>query len=148
MVRINYLAVIVSAVAYWLLGALWYSPLLFADRFIALMRWTPDHVARIQAEGSAREIVIAFAVSLLTAYVLAHFVRITRSRTALDGAKTGFWLFVGFTLTTNLSTVLFENRPTGLYLINAGYHLVAFLLMGALLAVWRRQEAGELAYQA
>jgi hypothetical protein len=40
--RINYPAVAASAVAYWVLGALWYSPLLFARPFIALKGWTPE----------------------------------------------------------------------------------------------------------
>jgi hypothetical protein len=147
MLRINYLAVLVSALVYWVLGALWYSPLLFARPFIALMRWTPEDLARIERQGAAREIVIALASSLLTAYVLAHFVRLARAQTVADGLKTAFWAFVGFALTTNLSTVLFEGRPFGLYLINNGYNLVGFLLMGAVLAAWRKQEALEPAYQ-
>ncbi len=50
-------------------------------------------------------------------------------------------------MTTNLETVIFEQRPLGLYLINNGYHLVGLLGMGALLAVWRRREARVPAYQ-
>ena len=50
--RINYLAVAVSALAYWALGALWYSPLLFARPFITLMRWTPeDYWLLVTGEG-------------------------------------------------------------------------------------------------
>jgi hypothetical protein len=79
--------------------------------------------------------------------VLAYFVRATGARNVFDGLKTGLWACVGFVLTTNLSSVLFESRPLGLYLINNGYHLIGFLLMGALLASWRRQEAKSLAYQ-
>lgn len=147
MVRINYLAVLVSAIIYWVLGALWYSPLLFANRFIALMRLTAEDLARIEQQGAAKEIAIAFGSSLLTAFVLAHFVRYARATNLADGLKTGLWVCIGFVFTSNLATVIFENRPFGLYLINNGYHLVGFLLMGALLAVWRRAETGELAYQ-
>lgn len=143
--RINYPAVVVSAVVYWLLGAVWYT--IFSRPFIALMRWTPEDLVRVRNEGSAKELALAFFSSLITAYVLAHFIRHTNSRTVPDGLKTAFWLFVGFTLTTNLNTVLFESRPVGLYLINAGYHLVGFFLMGALLSVWRKQEARGFAYQ-
>ena len=120
--RINYAAVAVSALAYWLLGGLWYSPLLFARPFVALL------------------------ISLLLAYVLAHFVRFTGAETARTGLLAGFWLWLGFVATTNLETVLFEGRPLGLYLINNGYHLVGLLGMGALLAVWRR-DARVPAYQ-
>ena len=147
MLRINYLAVLVAAILYWVLGALWYSPLLFADRFIALMRWTPQDIAAVQAAGTGKLVAIAFVSSLVLAYVLAHFLRFARAENARDGVRTAFWLWLGFVITSTLETVLFENRALGLYLISNGYHLVGFLLMGALLAAWKKREVKELAYQ-
>ena len=145
--KINYAAVVVSALIYWVLGGLWYSPLLFGGKFIEIMRWSPEQVARIQAEGAGAQLALAFVGSLVTAYILAHIVRYTSGESGVDGAKTGLWLWLGFIATTNLNTVFFEFRPLGLYLINIGYHLVAFLSMGALLAVWRKRgEAKSPAY--
>jgi hypothetical protein len=137
--KINYAAVVVSAVVYWVLGGLWYSPILFGGKFIEIMRWSPEQLARIQAEGAGLQLALAFVGSLVAAYVLAHIVRYTSAESATDGAKTGLWLWLGFIVTTNLNTVFFEFRPLSLYLINIGYHLVAFLAMGALLAVWRKR---------
>ena len=144
--RINYAAVGVAAVSYWLLGAVWYG-LLFARPFIALMGWTPEQVAAIQAKGETAALGVAFVTSLVLAYVLAHFVRFVGAETARFGAFTGFWLWLGFVATSNLETVLFESRPLGLYLISNGYHLVGMLGMGALLAGWKRREARAPAYQ-
>ncbi|HYG10226.1 MAG TPA: DUF1761 domain-containing protein [Pyrinomonadaceae bacterium] len=137
--KINYAAVAASALLYWLLGGLWYSPLLFGGKFIEIMRWSPEQLARIEAEGAGAQLALAFLGSLVAAYVLAHVVRYASAENAVDGAKTGLWLWLGFIVTTNLNTVFFEFRPAGLYLINIGYHLFAFLSMGALLAVWRRK---------
>jgi hypothetical protein len=145
--RINYPAVFVSALAYWMLGAVWYSSLLFERPFIALKGFTPEQLEAVRASSHAGEIGAALAVSLLTAYVLAHFVKFTGAETAASGSLAGFWLWLGFVVTTNLSTVLFEGRPVGLYLINNGYHLVGLLGMGALLAVWRRRDVRVPAYQ-
>ena len=145
--RINYPAVFVSALAYWVRGAIWYSPLLFERPFIALKSYTPEQLEAIRAASHAGEIGAALAVSLVTAYVLAHFVKFTGAETAKSGMLAGFWLWLGFVVTTNLSTVLFEGRPFGLYLINNGYHLAGLLGMGALLAVWRRRDARVPAYQ-
>ena len=145
--KINFAAVAASALLYWVLGGLWYSPLLFGGKFIELMRWSPEQLARVAAEGAAAQLALAFVGSLVAAYVLAHVVRYTSAESAVEGAKTGLWLWLGFVVTTNLNTVFFEFRPAGLYLINVGYHLVAFLAMGALLAVWRkRSEAKAPAY--
>jgi hypothetical protein len=137
--KINYAAVAASALLYWLLGGLWYSPLLFGGKFIEIMRWSPEQLARIEAEGAGAQLALAFVGSLLAAYVLAHVVRYTNAETATGGAKTGLWLWLGLVVTTNLNTVFFEFRPVGLFLINIAYHLVAFLAMGALLAAWRKR---------
>jgi hypothetical protein len=145
--RINYPAVFVSALAYWALGALWYSPLLFARPFVALMRWTPEQLSSVESQGAGAQIVVALLTSLVLAYVLAHFVKFTGAETVKSGSLTGFWLWLGFVATSNLETVLFESRPVGLYLINNGYHLVGLLGMGSLLAVWRRRDARVPAYQ-
>jgi hypothetical protein len=145
--KINYAAVIASAILYWVLGGIWYSPILFGGKFIEIMRWSPEQLARIQAEGAGWQLALAFVGSLVAAYVLAHIVRYTSAESATDGAKTGLWLWLGFIVTTNLNTVFFEFRPLALYLINIGYHLVAFVAMGALLAIWRkRSEAKAPAY--
>ncbi|HEX8422513.1 MAG TPA: DUF1761 domain-containing protein [Pyrinomonadaceae bacterium] len=145
--KINYAAVFVSAVVYWVLGGIWYSPLLFGGKFIEIMRWSPEQLARIEADGAGGQLALAFVGSLVASYVLAHIVRYLNAESAADGAKTGLWLWLGFIVTTNLNTVFFEFRPLGLYLINIGYHLVAFLAMGTLLAVWRkRSEAKAPAY--
>ena len=145
--KINYPAVFVSALAYWMLGAVWYSPLLFERPFIALKGWTPEQLEAVRAASHAGEIGAALLVSLVTAYVLAHFVKFTGAEKAPSGMLAGFWLWLGFVATTNLSTVLFEGRPLGLYLINNGYHFVGLLGMGALLAVWRRRDVRVPAYQ-
>lgn len=138
--KINYAAVLVSALVYWILGGLWYSPLLFGGKFIEIMRWSPEQLAHIEAEGAGPQLALAFVGSLVTAFVLAHIVRYTSGENALDGAKTGLWLWLGFVVTSNLNTVFFEFRPLGLYLINISYHLFAFVSMGALLAVWRKKK--------
>ena len=145
--KINYPAVFVSALAYWALGALWYSPLLFERPFVALKGWTPEQLAAVEAQSHAGGVGLAFVTSLVLAYVLAHFVRFVGAEDARKGALAGFWLWLGFVATTNLSTVLFEGRPAGLYLINNGYHLAGLLGMGAMLAAWRRREARVPAYQ-
>ena len=63
------------------------------------------------------------------------------------GIETAFWLWLGFIATTQLATVLFEQRPLGLYLINVSYQLAGCALAGGILAVWRPQESAQAATQ-
>ncbi|HEY6230028.1 MAG TPA: DUF1761 domain-containing protein [Pyrinomonadaceae bacterium] len=139
--KIKYPAVIVATVLHFILGGLWYSPLLFGNKFLQIIAWTPQQLAAMEAKGPAKELIIAFVTSLVLVYILAHFVQYTKATTAMAGIQTAFWLWLGFIATTNIATVLFEQRPLGLYLINVGYQLVACVIAGAILAVWRTQEA-------
>ena len=143
MAKIKLIPVLVVAALYWVLGGIWYSPLLFANKFIALMNWTPQQVAALQQAGESQALILAFIGSLVASFILAHFIRYTKASNVADGLKTAFWLWLGFVVTTNLETVLFEQRALGLFLINNSYHLVGFLMMGAILAVWGNQPAKE-----
>lgn len=130
--KIKYPAVIVATLIHFLLGGLWYSPLLFANKFLQLINWSPEKVAAIESQSHTKELVIAFVTSLVLVYILAHFIQY---------AKAAFWLWLGFIVTTQAATVIFELRPLGLYLINISYQLVGCAIAGAILAVWRPQEA-------
>ena len=85
--RINYPAVFASGLAYWVLGALWYSPVLFARPFIALKGYSPEQVAAMRAESHAGEMGLALVSSLVLAYVLAHFVKFTGAAISLITLK-------------------------------------------------------------
>jgi hypothetical protein len=137
--KIKYPAVLVATLVHFILGGLWYSPLLFSNKFIQLIGWSPAKVEEISSQSHAKELIIAFVSSAILVYVLAHFVQYTKATSAMAGIQTAFWLWLGFIATTSIATVLFELRPLGLYLINAGYQLVGCSLAGAILAIWRPQ---------
>ncbi len=131
----NYLAVLVAAIANFLLGGLWYSPLLFAKKWMALVGITEEQIKQSGSAGKAY--MGTFVSALVMAYVLAHFVSYAEATTLVQGAQTGFWAWLGFVATTSIANHLFEHRPFGLFFINSGFYLVSLLLMGAILAVWR-----------
>jgi len=145
--KIKYPAVVVAALVHYILGGLWYSPLLFGNKFLQIVAWTPQQIAQMQTKSPAKELAIALVTSLVLVYVLAHFVHYTKAKTAWGGIETAFWLWLGFIATTQLATVLFEQRPLGLYLINVGYQLVGCALAGVILAVWRAHDSAHAATQ-
>ena len=147
--KIKYPAVLVATLVHYILGGLWYSPLLFGNKFIQLINWTPEQLRQIESESHAKELVIAFVMSFLLVYILAHFVQYTKATNAFGGIQTAFWLWLGFVVTTHVPTVIFEQRSFGLFAINVAYQFVGCSLAGAILAVWRTQEAtGEVAQAA
>lgn len=130
--NINYLAVFVSAVVYMVIGALWYSPVLFGKTWKKLVGQHQDNLRGNAANGYA----LTFVAALLIAYVLAHFVDYLGADTALAGAQTAFWLWAGFSVTTGIGETIFAGRSGKLYVLNMTYNLVAMVVMGAIIAVW------------
>ncbi len=137
--KINYLAVLVAAILHWILGAVWYG--LFSSKFIELMAWTPAQLAAIESQSHTRDYILAFLSSLILTYILAHFLQYTKATNVASGLQTAFWLWLGFIITTQLPTVIFEGRKPGLYLLNIGYQFVACMAAAALLVIWKPRGA-------
>jgi hypothetical protein len=146
--KVKYPAVIVATLIHFVLGGVWYSPLLFGNKFIQIMGWPQAKVEEIAGQSHVKELVIAFISSAVLIYILALFIQYTKATSIWTGVQTAFQLWLGFIVTTSLATVLFEQRALGLYLINAGYQLVGCVSAGAILALWRPKEATESAAQA
>lgn len=132
--NVNFLAIIVAAVIDMVLGFLWYGPF-FSKPWMALQGWTQE---RMQAGAPNPAIyLVPFVGSLLRNYVLALMISATQMGTLPGGAGLGLLLGVGFVATAFASNYLFGARPFKLYLIDAGYFLVAPIITGALLGAWR-----------
>src|SRR5215208_6099808 len=134
---VNYLAVLVAAIVIFMLGGLWYSPVLFAKRWIALQGRTEEEM-RAQAAGANMPLMYlsAFIASFITAWVLAIMVSHFAPQPAVHGAMIGLLAWLGFAATTSYATALFSGKPKQLWLIDTTYNLVSFMLAGLILAVW------------
>jgi len=131
-VSFNYLAILVATVSTFLLGGLWYSPLMFAEA------WKKESGITCEPEAGkakfGRILGISFILEFIMAFNLAAFIGAEATLTfgLLAGAAAGFgWVALSFGV-----TYLFENKSLRLFLINAGYHGVAFTIMGAILGAW------------
>ena len=131
-------AVIASAVACMVVGFLWYSPPLFGKAWMQAMGYDPADKARIaeMQKAAGPKYAVSFVASLLSAFLLGKIIFHLAISTALYGMKVGFAVWLAFVLTVQLTDKLFGNRPLKLFLINTGYQLVCFLVMGAILGRW------------
>jgi surface polysaccharide O-acyltransferase-like enzyme len=134
--HVNYFAVLVSGVVIFLLGGLWYSKLLFAKPWTALMGKTEEE---LKAGGGPMPLnfLLAFLSGLISAYVLAALLNHHEPATLVRGAKLGAVCWLGFTATSSLATAVFSQIPKRLWLINSGYNLVSYVIAGVILAAWR-----------
>jgi len=131
--HMNHLALLVSAMILWFLGAAWYSPGLFAKPWMAALNITPGG----PKNGLATGMISSFIGDLLVAFVLLHVILWSGAATFVTGAFVGFLCWLGFFAATQLPQGIYENRPAKLFVINTGYWLVGLLIIGGILAVWR-----------
>lgn len=129
------LAVIGAAVAVFLLGALWYSPLLFANAWMKANRYSAEDLKQKQATAG-RAYAVSFACYLVMAAVFCVVLAHLGADTAAEGAKWGFHIWLGFALTLGLTANMFSDKPLAAFAIDAGYQLVYLVMMGAILATW------------
>jgi len=136
--HVNYLAVLVAAVVIFILGGLWYSKMLFAKRWIALMGKSEEEEKAAAASANMPLMFLgAFICGLLIAWTLAIIVNHFPPYTAVRGAEIGVVCWLGFAAATSFATALFSMQPKQLWLINSGYNLVSFVIGGLIIAVWR-----------
>lgn len=135
-VTVNYLAVLVSAVAAFMLGAVWYSPALFARQWMAAHNYTPEKIEAMK-RGMAKTYSLSFVCFLVMAWVLAVFIDRMAILSWVGGVKLGALAWLGFAATIGLTANLYSDKPLAAYLIDASYQLVYLIVMGIILAVWR-----------
>jgi hypothetical protein len=139
--HVNWLAVLVAGIVIFMLGGLWYSPVLFAKRWIALQNKTEE---QMRAEAAAANMPLMYASAFLTGLIIAWGMAMVFAHIADDmpmnaahGALFGALLWLGFAATTSYATALFSGKPRELWFIDSAYNLVSFVLAGIILAVWR-----------
>ena len=134
--NVNYLAVLVTGILIFMLGGLWYSPALFAKKWISLMGKS-DEDLKAASRSMPLNYAAVFVCALLTAFTLAIILNHFTELSVLRGAAVGAVCWLGFAGATSFGTSLFSMQPKTLWLINSGYNLASFVIDGILLAVWR-----------
>jgi hypothetical protein len=126
-----HLAVLVTAVMQWIIGAIWYS-LLFAKPWSAMVAVPQEGKNKTMLTG----MLASFIGSLITSFALAHMIIWSGAATFAWGMLVGFICWLGFIAAPLFAQGIYESRPFKLFAINTGYWLVSLLLTGGILAIW------------
>jgi len=124
--------VLVAAAGYWLLGEVWYSPLLCRH---AWQRWTPGVEALVRRDFRAQLIAVTYAgvMSWLTAVVIAS----AGVHHPVLGCLCGEAVLVGTKLFSTLTYAGTKGVGSRAWWIHVACQGIGFAWMGGLLAVWR-----------
>jgi hypothetical protein len=133
-ITMNWWAIIVAAVVYMALGAIWYSPSLFGNAWMKGIGKTKE---QLKAGFSSLSYVWALIFSFLAAYGIARICVWAQRGTVWDGIVIGLLAGVCFVLASMGVNDIFERRPCRLTLINVLYHIVGFIIIGVIIGAWR-----------
>lgn len=124
----NWVAVIIAVVVNMALGALWFSPVLFQKRWMALRVG-----GAMSGTASPLLYVITAVGALVSAITLDWIIGLAGANTLAGGAIIGLYAGLGLVAPAILSDHLFNERPSMLYVIVAGFPIVGLLIMGAII---------------
>ncbi len=130
---LNWVAVIVAGLAYFVLGAVWYTNALFGRQYRTALGVDPA----VQAQPDPMLLVTNFVGWMVAAVAMGLIAVSVGADSVLDGIVLGLVVSVGLILTQLVVNATYEGRGTAILKVNAPYMIIGYVLMGAILAVWR-----------
>lgn len=138
MTEISYIAIIVAAVAQFVLGAVWYSPLLFGKSWMKIMgadQLSPEALKAMQ-KAMAPFYGLQLGLTLWSTFALAQLALAV----PLGIVHLAFWILIGFIIPVQIGAVIWASTPKCFWLrqlaIMISYQTVAFLGAAYLLTLW------------
>ena len=138
---INYLAVLIATIAHFVLGGIWYSPMLFLNQWYDGMGLTPEEAKAKRVGGHGIGLLYQFLGTFVLVFITAHMVDFMKVvyhdlPNLTVGLTAAFWLWLGYIFTFGITGVVFEKHSWKLFSVNMGYQFVGLMMVGAILAVW------------
>lgn len=131
--ELNWLAVIVAGLAYYALGAVWYTNVLFGRQYRTALGLDPDEPGQPDPMLLGVNLVGWFLASLALALVVVG----VDANSFVDGVVVGLVVSIGMVATHQVVNAMYDSRSSALVRIHVPYTIIGFVLMGAILAMWR-----------
>ena len=129
---LNWLAVIVAALAHFALGAIWYNDVLFGKQWRAATGLEMGEGGKPSAGA-----LVTNLVALFVAAAVLGLISLSIGADSLgEGVVLGLVVSAGIIGTNRVIGDLYEGRNMALVKINAPYTLLGYAIMGAILATW------------
>src|SRR2546425_2488884 len=121
--NVNLLAVLVAAVLTIVLGAVWYSPVLFAKQWMHAHGYTPEKVEEMKRRGGARAYAVSFLCYLVMGYVGGLLVSYTQATGVVQGVWLGVLAWLGFAAALRLTRDMVLGQTIAGWGIHPGFQL-------------------------
>ena len=135
-IRLNWVAILVAAIASFLFEALWFS--VFMKEWLAGIGRTMEWLTT-SGLNPAIQYAVAILCSVIVATVLSICIQASGEQNARRGVVVAAVLWFGFIATSWAKEYIFEVRTLQIYAINAGYALFDLMLIGAIVGAWKKK---------
>jgi len=133
---VNILAVLVAGLAYFALGALWYS-VLFGKMWKAGIEETGIKMNQPGQSGMMMSMMVkSFIANVLTAFGVAYVIHLNQNYNVETGIKVGLMLGVCIAFASELMVANWQGTKTKVLVIDAGYQILGILLTAVILSCW------------
>lgn len=133
--QINYGAVVVAAIVYWIIGMLWFS-LIFGKTWAKLIQ---KHGIKIKAPTKKQMVakcIYTFLLNFVISFGVAVFVNSLGITTLPSAITLGLVLSICFALATLVIGYVWESRPWALALIDLAYPLIGIIVSSIIITLW------------
>jgi len=131
--NINLVAVLVAALASFLLGWLWYSPVLFANVWMKALGKTKEDMMKGGRQAMFKGMGISFLQAIIVAVAIAHFFNLGGGTTIGMAIETALICWFAFVVMLDLVTRTYEQSNITLFYIHVGYRLFEFIVIALIL---------------
>lgn len=131
----QFVPVLVGAVIFTIVGAIWYMPQVFGKTW-AKLQFGRGEVPPERKKQSGKAMAASFVLAFIACSILRKFLLIFGVATPLEGIQYTLWLAIGFIMVPQYNDVLFSGKPVKLFAITTGYYMVSLLLVGAVFGGW------------
>jgi uncharacterized membrane protein len=136
--NVNWLAVLVSAVASLVIGGIWFGPM-FGKMYMSAMGM--DKMSQEQKDAMKKNMTMTyvwqFIASLLMFYVLAGFIAWYPGMMSAKGGMTiALWAWLGFVVPLKFGDAIWGGKMS-LFWLAIGNSLITLLVGGAIIGAWK-----------
>ena len=133
--NLNWLHILVATIAYFIIGAIWYS-------FLFQKPWIRYHNIDMNNPEGKKGVGIIMFTSFIWTFITVTALAVLISKISLDGGilsavKIGLLTGVCFSAIAISTTYLYLKKPLALHLIDGGYHIAGQIVAAIILGVWR-----------
>lgn len=134
--QINFMAVIISAIIFFVIGSIWFS-FIFRDMWVRELAHHNVIIKEPSAHTIMMNMILTFVQNIIVSFAIAYLVVMTNSTTMISGLYLGLIAGCGFSAAAIGGVFIWEGRSLRLFFIDAGYQVLGVVTAAIILSLWR-----------